>query len=101
MTILKDFQEEQDKEFEDQAYQNLFPQGYFPGKVTTIANVKSYIHTREESLLKRIREEVEKKKESWATGLVYLTDGFPVDKQWEAAEAHVQVIVDDILKILS
>ena len=33
-------------------------------------------------------------KSEMAQGLVYLADGFPPEKQWEAAEAHAEVIIN-------
>lgn len=59
--ILKDFQEEQDKEFGERFY--LFNRKkHVKGNEMFFAQkkVKSYIHSREEALLKRIREDVKK-----------------------------------------
>ena len=45
-------------------------------------------------------KKIEKDKDNITTGLVYLSDGFPPEKQWEASEAHAEIIIKRIINLI-
>ena len=60
---------------------------------------KSFLSSSQQKVVDEIVKYIESKKENWALGLTYMADE-KLDAPFETAEAHLDVIIQDLLNFL-
>ena len=98
-TTLTEFLDSERKEFDEK-----FPYGVMSGEdgdLDITDDVVDFLSSHDTRLLEFVREIIKNKKEEIAQGLVYLSDGFPPEKQWEASEGHAEIIIKTITDLLT
>ena len=89
------------KSFISQVEANAIQEGYNRGRLRCLQqHYGKELEEQVNAAIKRtkegVRKTIEANKEKWAQGLVYLVDK-DIENQWQAAEAHLKIILDDLL----
>ena len=89
------------KSFISQVEANAIQEGYNRGRLRCLQqHYGKELEEQVNAAIKRTKEGVRKiieaNREKWVQGLVYLVDK-DIQNQWQAAEAHLNIILDDLL----
>lgn len=81
-------QEQWEKEFDE--FMDRLPKrvGETPREL-----LRGFIRIQKALSKAEVIKEIEGLKEDITSSLVYLADGFPLERQWEVAEAHTEIII--------